>query len=743
MISTIKNFTDSTNFANALKITIAAVLPVLLFTYLGNYAVGFTIALGAFFTYPSDIPSNLKHKVNGILVAALIVSGVNLIINIVHPITWLFYPILALLIFTLSMLSVYGQRANMVSFSALLSISLTFAHIQTGWNILTHAGLLLAGGLFYLVVSLLFFYIRPHRYVELQIADCIQHTAKYLKLRGDLWKLKSDRKAITKKQLLLQVQLNTIHENIREILIRNRTNSGSSNQNRKMLILFISLVEIMELAISTSFDHNKLHQKFDNHPNVLQTYQNLAYNLAKCLKQLSKSIQSRTKYNSNHNLLSDLHDFELAITEYEIKTGKSLATEGVFMLTTMLHYAEKQVEKIKTLERAYTSTEDLHDFKERDKDLEKFITPLYYPIRTLLENLSFSSTVFRHAVRLTITIVAGFIIGQFLPFQNVYWILLTIVVIMRQEYGLTKERTFQRIFGTILGGLIAFGILSVVHDKNVIGGLAIIAMLFGFSFTPTNYKIGATFVTVYVVFVYGILTPNIEDVIQYRILDTLVGATLSILANYFLWPSWEFLNVPSRIEKAIQANRNYIQEISHFYNKKGTVPTSYRLARKQAFIEIGNLMASFQRMLQEPKSKQNKLAQVYKLTVLNHALLSSEASLGTYIQSHKTTEASQAFNVVVNQVIKNLDFSIVLLHSDKPLDPNEELINEEFNTRFTELKKIREKELMQGKPINDEAFQQKMQEAQLVIEQLVWLTNLSENIVKTTKVLIQTKNESR
>ena len=61
---------------------------------------------------------------------------------------------------------------------------------------------------------------------------------------------------------------------------------------------------------------------------------------------------------------------------------------------------------------------------------------------------------------------------------------------------------------------------------------------------------------------------------------------------------------------------------------------------------------------------------------------------------------------------------------------------------YSRLKKIREKELMQ-KTIDDEAFQQKMQEAQLVIEQLVWLTNLSENIVKTTKVFIETKNESR
>ena len=740
MFPKVKKNIDSTYFTNALKITLAAAIPVLLFSYLGNFQIGFTIALGAILVYPSDIPSNLKHKINGILVTILIVSGVNLLINLVYPYSWLFYPFLTVLLFFLSMISVYGQRATMVSFSALLTISLAFAHLQIGWDRVQYSGLLLLGGLFYLLISVVFFYIRPHRYAELQIAQCIKLTSNYLKLRGDLWELNSDRKAITEKQLNLQVQLNTIHENIREVLIRNRTDSGSSNQNRKMLLVFISLVEIMELAIATSFDHNKLHQKFDAHPRVLKTYQNLAYNLAKSLKKVSESIENGEKYISEHNLITDLHDLELAITNYENDLGKDNASEGVLMLTNMLHYAEKQVEINKTLERAFTTVVKSQDLKGKDKDLEKFITPQYYPISTLIENFSFSSTVFRHSLRLTITILIGFIIGKILPFQNAYWIVLTIVVIMRQGYGLTKERTFQRIFGTILGGFIAFGILSFVHDSTILGGLAIIAMLFGFSFTPTNYKVGATFVTIYVIFIYGILTPNIEDVIQYRVLDTFVGAVLSFLANYFLWPSWEFVKIPVYLEKSIEANRNYLKQISLFYNKKGEVPTSYRLARKHAFIEVGNLMASFQRMLQEPKSKQSKLAQVYKLTVLNHTLLSSAASLGTYIQSHKTSAASEAFNVVVDKVIKNLKDAITLLKEDG-IESKADIVNEDLSKRFIELNKIRAKELKEENAIDEDAFQLKMQEAQLVIEQLIWLTNLSENIVKTTRVLIKTENE--
>ena len=728
MLYKLRKFIAPMNFANAIKVTLAAAIPVIVFSYFDLFQIGFTVALGAFLTYPSDISSNLQHKINGILSAIFIVAGSAFVISICYPLKWLFYPLFAAVVFLLSMISVYGQRATLVSFSGLLSISLVFANVYQGKALVIHCLLLLCGGLFYLVVSLAFYYLRPHRYAELQIADCVRLTSKYLKLRGDLWTQGSNRTMIIEQQLHLQVELNTIHENIRETLIRNRSGAGSSAQNRKMLIVFISLVEILELALATAFDHETLHKKFAGHNKVLETYQNLAYNLAATLKKLSVSAENRIRSLRTHNLFDDLNALEIAIKDYEQELGAD-ASEGVYMLTTMLHYAEKQVEKINIVERAFTLAVFKHDFKGADKDLEKFLTPQYYPISILLENLCFSSTIFRHSLRLTVTILAGFIIGNFLPLQNSYWILLTIVVIMRPGYGLTKERSYQRIFGTILGGIIAFGILTLVQNPFVISVLAILAMILGFAFTQVNYKVGATFVTIYVVFIFAMLTPNIRDLVQYRILDTIVGALLAFVANYLLWPSWEFLSIPTHLEKAIVANRDYLRQISNYYNKKGEVSISYRLARKEAFIEIGNLMASYQRMVQEPKSKQLQLPLIYKLAVLNHSLLSSSASLGTYIQAHKTTKASEAFNVVVNNAIKNLDDAIKDLN-DQSVDPHQE----DLKLRFTELRNIRSKELKESS-LGETDFHLKMQEAQLVIEQLIWLTNLSQNIFKGTKTL--------
>jgi len=732
MLDSIAKFTNSTSFLNASKVTIASVIPVLTFHFLGYFEIGFTIALGAFYTYPSDIPSTLSHKIKGLIVASFIVSGVNLLVNLAYPFPYLFYPFLALLLFLCSMISVYGQRATLVSFSALLSISLSFGHLHQGMEAVYYSSYIFIGGILYLIVSLIFHFAQPYKYIELQIAEGIRLTAKYLKLRGDLWNPEADRKEIIEKQLTIQVELNQIHEDLREVLFGNQTATVGSSQNRKMLLVFITLVEIQELALYTSFDHSKLHDKFDKHPNVLRTYQNVAYKLASTLKKLSKNVHHITKYIDKNDLKNELDALEFAIFDYEKTLGKEEAAEGVLMLTNMLKYAKNQVGKIKIIQRAFSLAMQSYKLKDKDKELEKFLTPQYYPLRTLTENLSFSSSIFRHSLRLTITILIGFIIGKFLPFQNVYWILLTIVVIMRPGYGLTKERSYNRIFGTILGGLFAFGIVSFVQDPVVLSLLSIICMLLGLSYAQKNYKISATFVTMYVVFIYGILVTDVKEVIQFRILDSLAGAILAFMANQFLWPAWEFINTPIHIENSIKANRVYLKEIADFYNKKGEVPTSYRLARKHTFIEIGNLMTSFQRMMQEPKSKQKLLPKVNKLVVLNHSLLSSLTSLSTYIQLHQTTSASESFNYIIKTILSNLDNAVSILRN-QTIVTDTFFDKEDVTLQFEEMKRKNFTRLATDEELDKETRQAKMQEAQLVIEQLIWMSNLSEKILKITQ----------
>jgi hypothetical protein len=145
-------------------------------------------------------------------------------------------------------------------------------------------------------------------------------------------------------------------------------------------------------------------------------------------------------------------------------------------------------------------------------------------------------------------------------------------------------------------------------------------------------------------------------------------------------------------------------------------------------------MTSFQRMMQEPKSKQKLLPKVNKLVVLNHSLLSALSSLSTYIQLHQTTSASESFNYIIKTILSNLDHSILLLRNETFLTDTF-FDKEDITLQFEELKRVNFSLLEKDESLDKEARQAKMQEAQMVIEQLIWMSSLSEKILKITEEL--------
>jgi len=427
-------------------------------------------------------------------------------------------------------------------------------------------------------------------------------------------------------------------------------------------------------------------------------------------------------------LANDFKKLKLRINDYVKNQNISIYDENAVNVNNLLFYADKQIEKIKGLERVYKERVNADELRGKYRDLEKFFTPEHYRLKTFLDHLNFKSSTFRYALRITLTMFVGLIVGNIFNFENAYWILLTIVVIMRPGYGLTKQRSTHRVIGTIIGGILGISALILIDSNIALSILAIISMLLGYWFSGIDYKVGVTFVTFYVILIYGLLTDNAETQLVYRILDTVVGALLAFLATRFVWPTWELNSMNIHLENSLKAIKLYIIEVKYYYIKKGEPTTSYKIARKNAFIEVGNLMASFQRMIQEPKGKQVNRAELYELTVLNQTLVSSAASIGTYIQFHKTTEASKAFKLVMDYINNNLSQSLHNLDFDAEITSD---IEEDFKISITELKAIRRQEV-EKLDIDDASKIQKLEESQLIIDQLIWMSNLSEKIEKTT-----------
>lgn len=736
MLEKINRFIKSFNFLKAFVLAFSMITPILISNAVfHNISIGFSIALGVLFCSPTDVPGSLKHKFFGILVSIALAFFLTLLFGAISEIGWFLALILGVVVFLVSYISVFGFRASLVSLSGLLAIVLSFTYDSSSMTLLEHSLLILLGGFWYLSLSMSVSLMFPKIQTDELFVQVIEKTAAFLRVRGELLICKTKRDALFHKMFELQAEINEKHEKLREIILNNRSNAGLSNRIRRQQLVFSELMEILELAVANPVNYEKFDSVFIKHQEKIEAFKNLNFEIANQLDHISKVIRKEESLKQNLKIEETLKITIKNIDNYRVLVGLPKSRVGTLMLLNLNNYQQKQIQNIIGLERVlgnYISNNKILGIK----DANRFITPQDYDLKKLIENFSFKSPIFKHSLRLAIIVILGFLIGNIFSMQNPYWILLTTIVIMRPSYGLTKNRTIQRVVGTLIGATIATLIIFTTQNTFIYGVIAIISLPIAFSIIQSNYRNAAIFITLNVVFVYAILEPNILSVIKFRVIDTLIGAALAFGANYFLWPAWQFQNIQEYFIEVIQSNCNFLKQIDTYYHKKGEVPTVYKLSRKQAFLAIGDLNAAFQRMHQDPKSKQKDFTHIYEIITINNTFLSSLTSLGMFIRNNKTLVVPSQFEIIVTHIISNLKFAIHILNDSSyknELENSEvEKAQKFYDTYFEKLSKQRDREIEEGIEITVE-MDAKLKETQLVSEQIKWLFNLSERLISVVK----------
>lgn len=688
--------------------------------------IGITITVGAMLASPSDVSGSIRHKITGILFATLLAMVVSLIGGYLHVSLWLLFPILGILMFSISYLAIYGFRASLISFSGLLALVLSFSNVSSEMQPYERMLLIGIGGLWYAALSLLRHFIFPKAATEYYLSKTLKLTADYLRTRGELVAETTDRTELLKQMLTTQTELTATHETLRDILISTRTGSGKSEYEGKRMLIFVQLVDMLELAMANPVDYSKTDELFRKKPQQLADFQGLLFAMSSRLNVIANNISTPKRIRNNTNIEEFQKNIKSDISEYALSSNEAF-DENLLMLKNLLKYQKEQVKKIEKIEWLLKNPAQREISLLKKEDLRRFLTKQNYDFEVLAENLNLRSPIFKHALRLGVMSMIGYGVGMLFSVQNPYWILLTLIVIMRPTFGLTKTRSKERTIGTLIGGALAVGIVLLTQNTTVYGILAIVSLVIAFSMVQRNYKAAATFITLSVVFIYALLRPDIFNVIQYRVTDTLIGAGLATLGNLLLWPAWEIQGMQKTLLETIKANRIYLEEIIGFYNKKGSVPSEYKVARKKAFLEMSDLSSAFQRMTQEPKSKQKNLDKFYEIAMLNHTFLSSLASLSTYILNNPTTPASENFNKVSSKIVQNLsDAESVLTEGTSSEEENTYQDSEDiFEATFGKKITFYEDE----KPKEDD-FHLKIEEAHLVREQLKWLLAMSNKMPK-------------
>jgi uncharacterized membrane protein YccC len=240
-------------------------------------------------------------------------------------------------------------------------------------------------------------------------------------------------------------------------------------------------------------------------------------------------------------------------------------------------------------------------------------------VSILRANLTPDSALLRHAIRLAVLIGGSDLVVRAAGLSRGYWIPLTIMVVLRPDFGGTFQRGVMRILGTVVGLLLATGLVHFGPG----GQWYLIVLCFAFFFAmrfagPGNVGLSAVGLSSFVVVLLALAGVAPHSSVGPRSLDTVIGGGLALAAT-LLWPVWERRLLPGRLAELLAAYRAYLLTIVDPGADAGLV----HRARAASRLARGNARASVDRARAEPVAGRAEVELGEAVLVHSHRLVNA------------------------------------------------------------------------------------------------------------------------
>ncbi|MDW2036079.1 FUSC family protein, partial [Vibrio sp. 665] len=170
---------------------------------------------------------------------------------------------------------------------------------------------------------------------------------------------------------------------------------------------------------------------------------------------------------------------------------------------------------------------------------------------------------------------------QLFDIDRGYWILLTTLFVCQPNYSATRQKLTARVIGTLAGLLIGVPLLTFFPSQESQLVFIVVSGVMFFAFRMNNYGYATGFITLLVLFLFNQLGEGYAVVLP-RLADTLIGCALAVAAVMFILPDWQSRRLDKVMSDAIDANKQYLDQIIGQYRIGKKDNLSYRIARRQA-----------------------------------------------------------------------------------------------------------------------------------------------------------------
>ena len=601
--------------------------------WIGEVKLTIPLTLGVVAAALTDLDDRLTGRLRNLAITLVCFFIASASVELLFPWPPLFALGLTVSTIGFILLGGLGQRYATIAFGALLIAIYTMLGVTLYDHWYLQPLFLLAGAVWYNLLTLSGHLIFPIRPLQDNLARSYEQLARYLELKSRLFDpdLEDESQAPLYDLALANGQLvATLNQTKVSLLTRLRGDRGQRGTRRTLQYYFVAQ-DIHERASSSHIQYQTLRDQF-RYSDVMFRFQRMLSMQAQACQKLSRAILLREPYQHDAHFERAFMHLDAALDRVRASGASDEQINALGFLLNNLRAIDAQlatIESVQTTAPAGSNTETL-----LADDRLGGLNDIWLRLR---HNMSPESALFRHAVRMSLVLCAGYAFIQFTGLQHGYWILLTSLFVCQPNYNATRHRLALRIIGTLVGVAIGLPVLLLVPS---IEGQLVLIVLTGvlfFAFRNVQYAHTTMFITLLVLLCFNLLGEGFEVALP-RIIDTLIGCAIAWAAVSFIWPDWKFRNLPRVLDRAMNANCRYLDAILEQYHQGRDNRLAYRVARRDAYNRDAELASVVSNLSTEPRADGAQRETAFRLLCLNHTFTSYISALGAHREKLSTPD---------------------------------------------------------------------------------------------------------
>ncbi len=472
-------------FGYSLRVLIAMAGSMGLSWYLGQPTLIIPLFLGIIASALAETDDSWLGRLNALLVTLLCFSIAAVAVELLFPYPWLFVAGLALSTFALVMLGALGERYGAIAQATLILAIYSMIAADQRDGALQHLWrdpmLLVAGAAWYGLLSVGWNALFAHQPVQQSLARLYRELGLYFRYKAALFE-PVRQLDVEQRRLELAQQNGRVVSALnaaKETLLNRLGNGRGGGKINHYLKLYFLAQDLHERVSSSHYPYQALAEAFF-HSDVLFRCQRLLRLQASACADLGEAIQMRQVFRYSEANGQALEDLQASLEH--LREQNNPAWRGLLRSLRALSG------NLSTLQRQLASASDPGTLEgEQDSSLlDRQPQSLREAVNRIRLQLTPTSLLFRHALRMTIALICGYAVLHAIHPEQGYWVLLTTVFVCQPNYGATRIKLVQRISGTLLGLIAGWALFDLFPSQPIQALFAVVAGVVFFATRSTQ-----------------------------------------------------------------------------------------------------------------------------------------------------------------------------------------------------------------------------------------------------------------